>query len=109
MKAHAYNKADVMAMAWGFFRATQMPLGEAMHRAYLNFKLQAKLALGDPTTIAYQKADGTIRGAIALAAKVGENIVQGTGSKTPAANFLYWDCGVNDFRCFKRVNLLVVD
>lgn len=103
------STSAAMRLAWSFVREAELPLGEAMHRAYLNLKLQAKLALGEPTTIAYRKADGTIRGAIALAATVGEALVQGTGSKTPAHNYLYYDVSRNGFRSFRRSNLLAVD
>lgn len=97
-----------MTLAWGFVREAGLPLGEAMHRAYLNIGLDARLKLGQSVQIAYRKADGTIRGAIAVAARAGQDLVKGTGHVTPSRNYLYFDVGVNDFRCFCKARLLAV-
>ena len=106
-KKNSKTKA-AMTLAWGFVREAGLPLGEAMHRAYLNIALDARLKLGQSVEIAYRKADGTIREAIAVAARAGQDLVKGTGHGAPDRNYLYFDVGKNEFRCFCKARLLVV-
>lgn len=97
-----------MTLAWAFVREAGLPLGEAMHRAYMNIRLSAMLAKGK-VHFFYIKADGTMREAFGLAAKVGQYLVKGTGHETPSRNQLYFDIGANDFRCFCKARLVGID
>lgn len=105
-KKQVMNK--VMQLAWRFVRETELPLGEAMHRAYMNVKFNAEINKGSVVHFAYWKANGALREAWGLAAKTGCDLVKGTGNKAPDRNCLYWDVVENAFRCFTRANLVNV-
>lgn len=97
----------VMRMAWRFVREAGIPLGEAMHRANLNLRFNAKIAKGQ-VHFYYVKANGKMREAWGVAAKAGQDLVKGTGCKQPARNCLYFDTEKMEFRCFARARLVAL-
>lgn len=102
------NRRTVMIEANALVKDGTMPRGQAVRQGYKLARLYAMFAAGALATITFIKADGTHRTAQALPARTGEDLVKGTGRQHPRTNVLYWDCGKQDFRAFRKERLLTV-
>ena len=97
---------SIMQMAWQFVKRNGFTMSEALHAAWLNFKLKVAMAVRI-VKFYFQKVDGSIREAYGtLNASV---VPQISGNDTRKKNDtvqVYYDSERGDWRCFKRANLL---
>lgn len=99
--------SKVMSLAWQFVKRNGYTMSEAMRVAWLNMKL--KVAMTQRIVkFYYQKVSGEVREAYGT---LKENIMpatQGTGRKANDTVFTYFDSERQEWRCFKKANLLSV-
>lgn len=96
---------EVMILMWQFIKKNGYSKSEALHVAWMNIKLKAQMK-GRIVKFYFQKVSGEIREAYGSLA---DNIVpptMGTGRKTNDTCQTYWDSERQDWRCFKKANLL---
>lgn len=98
--------STIMRNAWRFFHITGLAFAECLKQAWANFKLVRRMQKGI-VKFYFQKVDGTIREAWGtLSSKIMPTI---TGTDKRAKNDtvqVYFDTEVNEFRCFKKLNLI---
>ena len=97
---------EVMQMAWSFVRKNGYSMSEALKCAWANLKLKAALKeCGDRCY--FKKTDGTLRQAFGTLL---ENRVPETkGTKKTADNCqVYFDTEKEEWRCFKKCNLIKI-
>ena len=94
---------EVMSTAWQMFRIT----GESFS-SWLLLKLKAQMKKRT-VQFFYQKVSGEIRQAFGtLRDEVIADNVKGTGRKPNENLFTYFDCEKNEFRSFKKFNLIKI-
>jgi hypothetical protein len=97
---------NIMQMAWQFVKRNGFTMSEALRAAWLNFKLKVAMAVRI-VKFYFQKVDGSIREAYGT---LNENVVpQISGNDTRKKNDTvqtYFDTEKQEWRCFKRANLL---
>lgn len=97
----------VMSLAWQFVKRNGYTMSEAMKVAWLNMKL--KLAMTQRIVkFYYQKVSGEIREAYGTLKESIMPATQGTGRKANDTVFTYWDTERQEWRCFKKANLINV-
>lgn len=98
--------SSIMQMAWQFVKRNGFTMAEAMKAAWLNFKLKARMAMAI-VKFYFQKVDGSVREAYGT---LNENIMPATsGNDNRRKNDtvqVYFDTEIQEFRCFKKANLL---
>ena len=96
----------IMQMAWQFVKRNGFTMSEALHAAWLNFKLKVAMAVRI-VKFYFQKVDGSIREAYGtLNASI---VPQTTGNDNRRKNDTvqtYFDTEKSEWRCYKRANLL---
>lgn len=96
----------IMQMAWQFVKRNGFTMSEALHAAWLNFKLKVRMAVAI-VKFYFQKVDGSIREAYGtLSASI---VPQTSGNDTRKKNDTvqtYYDTERQEWRCYKRANLL---
>lgn len=96
---------SIMQMAWRFVKRNGFTMAEALKVAWLNFKLKVAMA-AKIVKFYFQKIDGTIREAYGT---LNASILPATGNSNRKANDTiqtYYDTEKQEYRCFKRANLL---
>ena len=95
-----------MQMAWQFVKRNGFTMSEALHAAWLNFKLKVRMAVAI-VKFYFQKVDGSIREAYGTlnASMMPETGGEDTRKKNDTVQ-TYYDTEVQAWRCFKRANLL---
>lgn len=95
-----------MQMAWQFVKRNGFTMSEALHAAWLNFKLKVRMAVAI-VKFYFQKVDGSIREAYGTlnASIVPETSGNDNRRKNDTVQ-TYYDTEVQSWRCFKRANLL---
>jgi hypothetical protein len=95
-----------MQMAWQFVKRNGFTMSEALHAAWLNFKLKVRMAVAI-VKFYFQKVDGSIREAYGTlnASMMPEIGGEDTRKKNDTVQ-TYYDTEVQAWRCFKRANLL---
>ena len=105
MKAKEFL-SDLMREAWKFVRRNGLSLSEALRVSWRN----AKLRLAMKTRIVkfyFQKIDGTIREAYGTLDISRMPAIQGgDGRKSNETVQTYYDTEKEEFRCFKKMNLI---
>lgn len=97
--------SQVMSLAWQFVKRNGFTMSEAMKAAWLNMKL--KFAMKQKIVkFYYQKVSGEIREAYGTLKESIMPATQGTGRKANDTVFTYWDCERQEYRCFKKANLI---
>ena len=96
----------IMSLAWQFVKRNGFTMAEALKAAWLNFKLKAKMA-AKVVKFYFQKVDGSIREAYgtlnpAVMPATGENDNRRKNDTVQ----VYFDTEIQEFRCFKKANLL---
>ena len=98
--------AAIMNAAWGFVRRNGYTLAEALKAAWANFKLKVRMHR-EIVRFYFRKVDGSIREAWGTLA---ENVIPATngnsGRKQNDTCQTYFDTEKNDWRCYKKANLL---
>lgn len=98
---------EVMSLAWQFIKRNGYTMSEALRTAWANVKLRA--AMGTRIVKFYfQKVDGSIREAYGTLAS---NIIPATSESNRKKNDtvqVYFDTEKQEWRCYKRANLIRV-
>ena len=96
----------IMQMAWQFVKRNGFTMAEALRVAWINFKLKVRMAVAI-VKFYFQKVDGSIREAYGT---LNPSILPATcGNSTRRVNDTiqtYFDTEVQDYRCFKKANLI---
>lgn len=99
------NLASIMRLAWQFVRKNGFTMSEALKTAWVNFKLKAEMGKRI-VKFYFQKIDGSIREAYGTLEESRLPQLQGTGRKPSDSVQVYFDTEKEEFRCFKKANLL---
>ena len=100
-----YNYSEIMKLAWQFVRLNGFNKSEALKMAWLNTKLRKAMTAGI-VKFYYQKVDGSIREAYGTLAERMVPATLGTGRRANATVQTYFDSEVQDWRCYKKANLM---
>lgn len=104
MKAN--DLRQIMQNAWHFFRITGQSFSECLKKAWANFHLIRKMMKGI-VKFYYRKVDGTVREAYGtlkgnlIAAPHGED-----NRRRNETVQVYFDTEKQEWRCFKKLNLV---
>ena len=96
---------EVMNLAWQFVKRNGYSMSEAMKCAWANIKVRAMMKT-KIVKFYFQKVDGSIREAFGTLA---DNIVPATSGSDRKRNDTvqtYYDTEKQDWRCFKKANLV---
>lgn len=96
---------EVMLMAWTFVKRNGFSMSEAMKCAWANMKLKAAMK-NRIVKFYFQKVDGSIREAYGT---LKENLIPATSGDNRKKNDtvqVYFDTERQEYRCFKKANLL---
>lgn len=97
----------LMQSAWRFFRITGESFAECLKKAWANFKLVAAMR----TRIVkfyFQKVDGTIREAYGTLRPDAIPVTTGDDRRRNDTVQTYFDTEVQEYRCFKKLNLVAI-
>ena len=97
---------EVMQMAWSFVRKNGHSMSEALKCAWANFKLKAVLKV-KIVEFYFKKTDGTLRQAFGTL--MSDRVPETKGTKKTADNCqVYFDTEKEEWRCFKKCNLVKI-
>ena len=97
---------QVMTDAWKMYRITGESFSESLKRTWTLLKLKAQMKQRT-VQFFYRKVNGEIRQAFGtLKDEVISSIVKGNGRKPSDNLFTYFDTERNEFRSFKKFNLI---
>lgn len=97
---------EVMSLAWSFVRKNGYSMSEALKCAWTNIKLRALLHK-KVVEFYFKKTDGTLRQAFGTL--MSNRIPETKGTKKTADNCqVYFDTEKNEYRCFKKCNLIKI-
>lgn len=95
---------EVMSLAWQFVRKNGFTMSEALKCAWANLKLKAALKV-KIVEFYFKKTDGTLRQAFGTL--MSDRVPETKGTKKTADNCqVYFDCEKEEWRCFKKCNLV---
>lgn len=96
--------SGIMALAWQFVKRNGFTMSEALKVAWQNFKVRKAMLTGI-VRFTFRKIDGTIREAYGTL----RNLPQTNGSRKANDTVqTYFDTERQEFRCFKKANLLTI-
>ena len=97
---------EIMNLAWSFVRKNGYSMSEALKCAWTNIKLRALLHK-KVVEFYFKKTDGTLRQAFGTL--MSGRIPETKGTKKTADNCqVYFDCEKEEWRCFKKCNLIKI-
>lgn len=98
--------SGIMALAWQFVKRNGFSMSEALKVAWQNFKVR-KAMLAGIVRFTFRKIDGTIREAYGT---LRSNLMPQTNGSRKANDTVqtYFDTERQEFRCFKKANLLTI-
>ncbi|MBT0534119.1 DUF2693 domain-containing protein [Riemerella anatipestifer] len=96
---------QIMQLAWQFFKQTGLKFSECLKKAWANYKLKKRMQQGI-VRFYFQKVDGTIREAWGTLKADLLPETKGSERKENPTTQVYFDTEVNEFRCFKKFNLM---
>jgi len=98
--------SDVMKNAWRFFRMTGASFSERLQRAWRNYNLVKRMASGI-VKFYFQKVDGTLREAWGT---LSNNMLPEANHNRKKNDFVqvYYDTEKNEWRSFKKFNLVSI-
>lgn len=106
MKTTINTKREVMNLAWHFVKRNGYSLSEALKCAWLNVRIRYELH-NRIVAFYFKKVDGTIRQAFGTLVASSIPAVQGV-RKTNDSVQVYFDTEKQEYRCFKKCNLLSI-
>ena len=98
---------NIMQMAWKFFRTTGQSFSDCLKKAWANFKLVSRMSTGI-IRFYFQKIDGTIREAWGTLRPDLIPQLNGSSRKRNDTVKTYFDTERQEYRCFKKLNLISV-
>ena len=97
---------EIMQMAWSFVRKNGYLMSEALKCAWANIKLRALLGK-KVVEFYFKKTDGTLRQAFGTL--MSDRVPETKGVKKTADSCqVYFDCEKEEWRCFKKCNLIKI-
>jgi hypothetical protein len=97
---------EVMQMAWSFVRKNGYSMSEALKCAWANLKLKAALKV-KIVEFYFKKTDGSLRQAFGTL--MSDRVPETKGTKKTADNCqVYFDTEKEEWRCFKKCNLVKI-
>lgn len=96
---------EVMLMAWTFVKRNGYSMSEALKTAWANIKLKAAMKQRI-VKFYFKKVDGSVREAYGT---LKENLIPATNGDNRKKNDtvqVYFDTEKQEYRCFKKANLL---
>lgn len=99
---------NIMATAWRFFRITGQSFSECLKKAWANFKLVAAMRVR-VVKFYFQKVDGTIREAYGTLRPDAILETKGDDRKRNDTVQTYFDTERQEYRCFKKLNLVAIN
>ena len=96
---------EIMSLAWQFVKRNGFTMSEALKCAWANMKLKAAMKQRI-VKIYFKKVDGSIREAYGT---LKENLIPATSGENRKKNDtiqVYFDTEKQEYRCFKKANLL---
>lgn len=97
--------ASIMRLAWQFVKRNGFTMSEALKAAWCNFKLKAAMK-ERIVKFYFQKVDGSLREAYGTLKESLLPPTLGTGRKANDTLQTYFDTEKNEYRCFKKANLV---
>lgn len=98
--------SEIMRMAWSFVRKNGYSMSEALKCAWANIKLRALLGK-KVVEFYFKKTDGTLRQAFGTL--MSDRIPETKGVKKTADSCqVYFDTEKEEWRCFKKCNLIKI-
>lgn len=100
--------SEIMMLAWSFVRKNGYTMSEAMKCAWANVKLRVQLS-NRIVEFYFKKVDGTLRQAFGTLMSDRVPQTKGTGRKQSDSLQTYFDTEKEEWRCFKKCNLVKVN
>jgi hypothetical protein len=98
---------NIMIEAHRFIKIAGISLSEALRKAWANFKLKLKMSAGI-VKFYFQKVDGSIREAYGTLASNLVPVIDGNDTrKKNDTTQTYFDTEKQEWRCFKKMNLVI--
>ena len=98
---------EVMSLAWQFVKRNGFTMSEAMRVAWANMKLKAAMK-NRIVKFYFKKVDGSVREAYGT---LKENLMPATSGENRKKNDtiqVYYDTERQEYRCFKKANLVMI-
>lgn len=99
--------SEVMQLAWQLVRKNGFSMSEAMKEAWLNMKLKLQMKQRI-VKFYFQKVDGSIREAYGTLKTELIPATSGDNRKKSDTVQVYYDTERQEYRCFKRANLIKI-
>lgn len=96
---------EIMSLAWSFVRKNGYSMSDAMKCAWANVKLRVQLSKRI-VEFYFKKTDGTLRQAFGTLMSTRVPQTKGTGRKAADNLQVYFDTEKEEWRCFKKCNLV---
>ena len=100
--------SNLMRTAWRFFHITGESFSKCLKMAWANFKLVAAMRTGI-VKFYFQKVDGSIREAYGTLRADLIPATSGDDRKRNDTVQVYYDTERQEYRCFKRLNLVAIN
>lgn len=99
---------EVMSLAWQFVRKNGFSMSEALKCAWVNLKLKAQLKKRI-VKFYFQKVDGSLREAFGTLNETYLPEIKGDDNRKKSDTVqTYYDTEKEEFRCFKKANLVKI-
>lgn len=98
---------DIMTLAWQFVKRNGFTMSEALKAAWANIKLRTAMN-NRIVKFYFQKVDGSIREAYGT---LKENLIPATSGDNRKRNDtvqVYFDTEKQEYRCYKKANLISI-
>ncbi len=99
--------SELFKMMWQFIRKNGYSRSEALKCAWANIKLRAAMKQRI-VKFYFQKVDGSVREAFGTLKETLLPPTQGTGRKANDTLQTYFDTEKQEYRCFKKANLIKI-
>lgn len=98
---------EVMSLAWQFVRRNGFTMSEAMRVAWANMKLKAAMK-NRIVKFYFKKVDGSVREAYGTLKESMMPATSGDNRKKNDTIQVYYDTERQEYRCFKKANLVTI-
>lgn len=98
---------EVMSLAWQFVKRNGFTMSEAMRVAWANMKLKAAMK-NRIVKFYFKKVDGSVREAYGTLKESMMPATSGDNRKKNDTIQVYYDTERQEYRCFKKANLVTI-